>query len=246
MFSSDDGIKSMGEAIERVKNAPDARAFEDVVCHLRTYMKNLEMDSRYLIELERKAYYLRNEYSEKDTKERMEEAKNRVAEFLAGIMDNHTDGELLVKVLDNYYLFLENLLEREPHKKGNIQKEQLQCLKIGNEYDVQYLLYAYLKPLYPMARLEVNEDTGYGTVRTDIWLDLDNVIEIKCTRKGMLLKRLIEEIEADMIHYSAKCIYFFIYDKEKIIENAFVFQKTYERKLRDKEIHIIIHQPKIL
>lgn len=48
MFSSDNGIKSMGEAIERVKNAPDARAFEDVVCHLRTYMKNLEMDSRFM------------------------------------------------------------------------------------------------------------------------------------------------------------------------------------------------------
>lgn len=122
MFSSDNGIKSMGEAIERVKNASDARAFEDVVCHLRTYMKNLEMDSRYLIELERKAYYLRNEYSEKDTKDRMEEAKNRVAEFLTGIMDNHTDGELLVKVLDNYYLFLENLLEREPHKKETFKR----------------------------------------------------------------------------------------------------------------------------
>lgn len=112
----------MREAIDRVKNAPDARAFEDVVCHLRTYMISLEMDSRYLIELERKAYYLRNEYSEKDTKERMEEAKNRVAKFLAEIMDNHTDGELLVKVLNNYYLFLENLLEREPHKKETFKR----------------------------------------------------------------------------------------------------------------------------
>ena len=122
MFSGDNLIKSMGEAIDRVKNAPDARAFEDVVCHLRTYMISLDMDSRYLIELERKAYYLRNEYSEKDTKERMEEAKNRVAKFLAEIMDNHTDGELLVKVLNNYYLFLENLLEREPHKKETFKR----------------------------------------------------------------------------------------------------------------------------
>lgn len=246
MFSTDNGIKSMRDAIDRVKSASDVRSFEDVICHLRTYMKNLEMDSQYLIELERKAYYLRNDYSEKDTKEKMEEAKRRVVEFLAAIMDNHADEILLVKVLENYYLFLENLLEREPHKKGSIQKEQLECLIIGNEYDVQYLLYAYLKPLYPMARIEVNEDTGYGTVRTDIWLDLDNVIEIKCTRKGMLLKKLIEEIEADMVHYSAKCIYFFIYDKEKIIENAFVFKKTYEEKLRDKQIHIIVHQPKLL
>lgn len=246
MFSNNDDIRSMGDAIDRVKNASDARAFEDVVCHLRTYMKKLEMDSGYLMELERKAYYLRNEYSEKDTKEKLEEAKNRVAEFLVGIMDKHADGKLLVKVLENYYLFLENLLEREPHKKGSIQKEQLECLKIGNEYDVQHLLYAYLKLLYPMARLEVNEDTGYGAVRTDIWLDLNNVIEIKCTRKGMLLKKLIEEIEADMVHYSAKYICFFIYDKGKIIENALVFKNTYEKMLRDKEVCIIIHQPKIL
>lgn len=246
MFSNDNGIKSMGDAIDRVKNAFDERTFEDVIFHLRTYMKNLEMDPRYLIELERKAFYLRNEYSEKDTKEKVEEAKRRVVEFLAGIMDNHADEILLVKVLENYYLFLENLLEREPHKKGSIQKEQLECMKIGNEYDVQHLLYAYLKPLYPMARLEVNEDTGYGTVRTDILIDLGNVIEIKCTRKGMPVKKLIEEIEADMVHYSAKCIYFFIYDKVKIIENLFVFKKTYEEKMRDKQIHIIVHQPKFL
>lgn len=97
-----------------------------------------------------------------------------------------------------------------------------------------------------MARAEVSEDTGYGTVRTDILLDLNNVIEVKCTRRGMALKKLIEEIEADMVHYSAKNIYFFIYDKEKIVDNPFNFKMTYEGKMKDKQIHIIIHQPKIL
>lgn len=28
-------------------------------------------------------------------------------------------------------------------------------------------------------------------------------------------KKLIEEIEADIVHYSARNLYFFIYDKEK-------------------------------
>ena len=59
-------------------------------------------------------------------------------------------------------------------------------------------------------------------------------------------KKLIEEIEADMVHYSAECIYFFIYDKEKIIENSLNFKNTYEKKIANKRIHIIIHQPKIL
>lgn len=61
----------------------------------------------------------------------------------------------------------------------------------------------------------------------------------------MALKKLIEEIEADMVHYSAKEIFFFIYDKEKIIENPSVFKNVYEEKMKDKQIHIIIHQPKI-
>ena len=176
----------------------------------------------------------------------MEDAKRRVLEFLADIMDNHVNKSLICEVLENFYLFLENLLEREPHKKSGINKIQLEGFKIRNEYDVQHLLYAYLKPLYPMARLEVNEDTGYGTVRADILLDEDCAVEIKCTRKGMSLKKLIEEIEADMVHYSEKNICFFIYDKEKIIENAFRFKKTYEEKMKDKHIHVIIHQPKIL
>ena len=77
-----------------------------------------------------------------------------------------------------------------------------------------------------MARAEVSEDTGYNTVRVDIALDAKNVIEVKCTRKGMVQKKLIEEIEADMVHYSAECIYFFIYDKLKIIENPQNFRET--------------------
>jgi hypothetical protein len=62
----------------------------------------------------------------------------------------------------------------------------------------------------------------------------------------MKLKKLTEEIEADMVHYSADHIYFFIYDKEKIIENPQLLQSTYENKVKGKRIHIVIHQPKLL
>lgn len=62
----------------------------------------------------------------------------------------------------------------------------------------------------------------------------------------MKLKKLTEEIEADMVHYNAGHIYFFIYDKEKIIENPRLFRNTYENKVKGKQIHIVIHQPKIL
>ncbi len=69
---------------------------------------------------------------------------------------------------------------------------------------------------------------------------------MKYTRETTRLKKLIEEIEADMVHYHAKNIYFFLYDKAKIIENPLAFKQTYVDKVKDKQIHIIIHQEKKL
>lgn len=65
-------------------------------------------------------------------------------------------------------------------------------------------------------------------------------------QEHMKIKKLTEEIAADMVHYSAQNLYFFLYDKEKIIENPSVFKETYEKKIKDKRIYIIIHQPKTL
>lgn len=239
-------ITSMRNAIIELKAVKNSNDFESILYSLRDFLKTLDMDPKCLMELEQRAYYPINEYSDKETRNNLDAAAKRVIEYLEEIMTGSpTDDQLLV-VLDNYYLFLESFLERPPHKRGGIQKEQLSALKIQNEYDVQHLLYAYLKPLYPLARAEVSEDTGYGTVRTDIFLDSEHVIEVKCTRNSMKLKKLTEEIEADMVHYSAEHIYFFIYDKEKIIENPQLFRNTYENKVKGKQIHIVIHQPKIL
>ena len=213
---------------------------------LRTFLKTLDIDSQSLMELEQRAYYVINEYSDKETKDNLDSARNRVIAYLEQIMTDSPADDRLLTILDNYYLFLEALLERPPHRRGGIQKEHLSGLKIQNEYDVQHLLYAYLKPLYPLARAEASEDTGYGTVRADILLDSEHVIEVKCTRSSMPQKKLIEELEADMVHYHAEHIYFFLYDKEKIIENPGLFRNIYENKVKGKQIHIVIHQPKIL
>lgn len=146
-------------------------------------MKGLGIGTQELLRLERIAYYPQNAYSDKQTKENMEAAKYRVVSYIQEVLyDNRKDVQLL-EILNNFYLFLENLTERKPHKSGGIRQEQLDALKIKNEYDVQHLLYACIKLLYPMARTEVNEDAGYGTVRTDIFLDSEHVIEIKCTGK---------------------------------------------------------------
>jgi hypothetical protein len=247
----DNNITSIQNAITRLKNIEEAKEFDFLLPHLRDFLKTLDVDSQSLMELEQRAYYPINEYSDKETISNLNAARKRVIEYFEQLMDgsfekrSSKDNQLLT-ILDNCYLFLETLFERHPDKRGGIQKEQLTVLKIQNEYDIQHLLYAYLKPLYPLARVEVNEDTGYGTVRTDIFLDSEHVVEVKCTRNNMKPKKLTEEIEADMVHYNAEHIYFFIYDKEKILENPRLFKETYESKIKDKQIHIIIHQPKIL
>ncbi len=244
MFNS--GITSIQDAVTRLKNIKDGQEFSTLLSGTRNFLKTLDVTPQCLMELEQRAYYPVNEYSEKETRNNLDAAGKRVIEYLEQLMTGSPADDRLLGVLNNYYLFLESLLERSPHRRGSIQKEQLSGLKIQNEYDVQHLLYAYLKPLYPLARAEVSEDTGYGTVRTDIFLDSGHVIEVKCTRGSMQSKKLIEEIEADMVHYHAEHIYFFIYDKEKIIENPELFRNIYENKIKGKQIHIVIHQPKIL
>ncbi|MBO5354120.1 MAG: hypothetical protein J6A77_12565 [Lachnospiraceae bacterium] len=235
---------SIHDAREKLWLAEDKNAFSSAMNVVKNSLKELNLGPDSMLELEKRAYYVSNDYSEKDTKEKVLEAKQRVIAYLDELMENTAGHELLQKILENFYFFLEALLEREPHGRGGIQKPHLENIQIKNEYDVQHFLYAYLKPLYPEVRAEVSEDTGYSTVRVDISLDTECVIEVKCTRKGMTLKKLIEEIEADMVHYSARTIYFFIYDKEKLIENPLVFKQTYQKKMKEKKIHIVIHQPK--
>ena len=247
MFNGMDSyITSIPNAVTRLKDVKDGQEFSSLLAGLRTFLKTLDSSPQCLMELEQRAYYVVNEYSDKETMRNLDAARNRVIAYLEQIMTASPADDRLLTILDNYYLFLEALLERPPHRRGGIQKEHLSGLKIQNEYDVQHLLYAYLKPLYPLARAEASEDTGYGTVRADILLDSEHVIEVKCTRSSMPQKKLIEELEADMVHYHAEHIYFFLYDREKIIENPGLFRNIYENKVKGKQIHIVIHQPKIL
>lgn len=235
----------LAEAIFRMQEAQDSQTFEAALRALQTDIKRLGLTDSFLEEVNRRAYYLPNEYSEKDTKARIREAGKRVAEYVKRFSSEEYEGKL-PQILDRFDLFLETLTRRKPDQRAGIQMEQLEKLKIQNEYDVQHFLYAYLKPLYPLSRREVCEDTGYASVRADIILDEQHVIEVKCTRPSMSIKKLTEEIEADMVHYSASHIYFFLYDKSGILDNPQVFKRTYESKMTEKNIYITIHQPKYL
>lgn len=239
-------ITCLEEAVKHFKEVKTPDDFTAVLSSVKTYLEGHGAGKDKMAELERIAYYLPNEYSDRETYVQLHSASQRIIRFLEQSIKAELHTDLLLQVLNNYYLFLENLLEKVPDKRAGIKAENLANMQIENEYDLQHLLYAYLKPLYPKARTEVADDTGYGTIRTDISLDPDHIIELKCTRPTMSHKKLIEEIEADMVHYEAHSIYFFIYDKAKIITEPQIFKETYENKLTEKQIYIIIHQPKNL
>ena len=126
-------ITSMRNAIIELKAVKNSNDFESILYSLRDFIKSLDMDPKCLMELEQRAYYPINEYSDKETRNNLDAATKRVIEYLEEIMSGSPADDQLLTVLDNYYLFLESLLERPPHKRGGIQKEQLSALKIQNE-----------------------------------------------------------------------------------------------------------------
>jgi len=146
--------------------------------------------------------------------------------------------------LKHFYSFLEAFREIKPHKKATLTAEDLQKITIQNEYDLQHLLYAGLKPLWQDTRTEVVEDTGYGSVRVDIVIDsIGAAIEAKCTRESMTVKDLTEQIAADIFHYKQKYLFIYIYDKEKIIRDKDSFESAYSRMTEEKQVFTIVLQP---
>lgn len=183
------------------------------------------------------------------TKENMMKAKERLMIYLGDILNEKCmspleDANLLEQYLNDFYLFLEAFKEIKPDKRATYTAEDLQTIQIKNEYDLQHLLYAVLKPLYKEARKEVTEDSGVGAIRSDIRIaSLNAIIEAKCTRKSMGLKKLTEELEADIVHYKADYIYFYIYDKEKIIKDRQNFETNFNKCFDGKKVTVIILQP---
>ena len=129
MFNIPMAITSIQDAITRLKNIKVGQEFSLLLPGLRTFLKTLDIDSQSLMELEQRAYYVINEYSDKETKDNLDSARNRGITYLEQIIADSPADDRLLTILDNYYLFLEVLLERPPHRRGGIQKEHLSGLK---------------------------------------------------------------------------------------------------------------------
>ena len=136
--------------------------------------------------------------------------------------------------LRNYGKYEDALFRKETHKNAGIDKETWNKIIVKNEYDIQRILYAWLRPIFPTIRKEVFSDSGYVGMRYDLFLkDYDLIIEIKCTRASMSEKKLVEELSSDVFNYKAENIFLFVYDLVHIIKNPEAFEKSFMEKSRE-------------
>ena len=237
----------LGAFIEKIRCVVTEKEYDEVVQQLNQTLYEEGYSEEICQEIKYKQKYIKNRFSDEMNREKMLTAKENLLDYLYMISRREKkDNEIghLEKYLKNFYMLLEALTEREPDRRATLTKDKLQHIKIGNEYDLQHLLYAVLKPAYPDIRKEVAEDSGVGMVRYDLKIPgLNLVLETKCTGEKTRLKKLTEEIEADIVHYSEDYILFYIYDKEKIIKDKQNYESQFNRVFDGKNIKIIIQQP---
>ncbi len=108
-----DRTNDLQEAIKQLELAQDGHSFQMAVTVLADHMKNMGIDSRYLTGLEQRAYYVQNDYSDKDTKSKMSEAKMRVIQYANEILNTDKRDSLLINILENFYLFLVFMIKKK-------------------------------------------------------------------------------------------------------------------------------------
>lgn len=249
--------KIIKEQIELLKNSHDVDEIKNAFNQINASLREVLDSSEVLAKIKSKEMYLENEYSKIKTKESIIKSKEKVMEYLeeliveisniSSTLNDEISQEVAItiikRILNNFYTHIETMYEQPTHGKAGITKEKLDNIKIVNEYDVQRILYSLIKPIFPEARVEVSNDTGFSTVRYDIFIEnYSMIIEVKCTRSSMTERSLTEEIGSDIYHYKYDNIFFFIYDKEKIIKNKTAFENTYNKKYGERNINTIIIQ----
>lgn len=198
-------------------------------------------------------WYTENEFSKDDTRNSIIKAIKDTVVYLdeintisEAVISEAVGIRLIEQILNNFYLYYRSMFQNPLHKKATMSMDELKKIQIGNEYDLQRMLYALLVPIFPLIRQEAESDNGYGGMRADLYLEeYDLIIETKCTRASMTEKKLLEELGADGFHYKAKTVFFFVYDKKNIIKNPDVFKAAFvrEQEKNGKNIKVIVLQP---
>lgn len=239
-------VNEWENVIEQIEAAEACGAYAAAVARLEEWLRTNDCDETVCREVKRRQNYLQNPFSDEANKEKMLAAKEHLVSYLRqlDVQGSGNETEQLRRYLENFPMFLEALAMRKPDKRATLDVDILQCIHVENEYDLQHILYAALKPLYPDVRREVARDSGVAMVKGDLEIpSLGLVLEVKCTRKTMTLRKLTEEIEADIVHYSAKQIWFYVYDKEMLIGDKESYEAAFSRVFDGKIVKMLVQQP---
>lgn len=245
--------------IKELEELEDISLIKQLMNNISIRVESIPFSSDEKSEIKKLAMYQENIFSEIASKQSILDAKVKLVSYLNILIDNmemrvdlnnkiefteEIAKKIIRNILNNFYMHIYEMYEAKAHGRAYITNEKLKNIKIGNEYDVQRILYSIIKPIFPNSRLEVTDDTGNSSIRYDIFIEqYDLVIEVKCSRQSMTEKKLTEEIGSDGFHYTYKNIFFFIYDKDKIIKNKVSFTDTYTKKIMEKSIETIVIQP---
>ena len=158
-----------GRAIRNLSVKADIQSAYHAWCrNVRSFLKENSINEQLQNEAAVKMHYTDNEYSESDTLHSLKRALTDTLDFLeensgypGSVRNNSTELELITKILNNFYLYYQTMYKSPVHKKCSLTQEKLDSIQIGNEYDLQRMLYAILRPLFPSIRQEVNSDNGY-------------------------------------------------------------------------------------
>lgn len=249
-----DEVIQKGKILSEISDTAEMKdQYEQWCREVIRYVVDAGFTKEELKELKVKMHFTENEFSEADTRNAIKKAVKNTQGYLEskGFELNQAlmCGKYLVlveKILNNFYAYYRAMYKNPVHKRGTWKQEILNGIKIGNEYDLQRMVYALLLPIFPALRMEVDSDNGYGGMRADLFLEeLSLIVEMKCTRDSMTEKILLEELGADGFHYRSDNIIFFIYDKIGIIKNKEAFQNALKRdqKIDGKTIKAIVLQP---
>jgi hypothetical protein len=254
----------LNSQITELSSTHNTKDISNILADIAFKVSNYINSDELILEIKNLSEYVSNTFSELKNEESVNEAKKRVLACLNGItsylsedkikfidyksdMDEYTSILIIKKILNNFYEHIKAMYFDTVHGKANITKTQLDTIRIGNEYDVQRMLFSLIKPIFPDAKMEVVEATGCSSVRYDIDIaSCSTTIEVKCSRKSMTERNLNEEMGSDSFHYNRKNIIFFVYDKESIVSDINSYHKTYNKIFDNKSIDIIIIQPIIL
>lgn len=243
-----------GEAVLCAKGYGQARQdFEIWKSKVLEEAKNALLTREDMEQLLVKFHFVENEYSESDSRRELEAAVQRVVEWLR--FPNHqfspeyseTEALKIIRdILNHFHLFMKALFQDTAHGRAVVTTDQWTSIEVGNEYDVQRMIYAVLLPLFPELRMEVHGDNGYSGTRSDLYLGTyDLIIEIKCSRERMTEKQLTEELGSDGFHYQSKNLFIFVYDKVGLIKNAAAYKNAFYREpdTDRKRVRMFVTQP---